>query len=338
MENNYKEDIRATRKNSLGSSDGKLLFQVALHGGVPKSCYKRLAICKGLIEQEEIPYTDAVRTGDEIEMALFEHMKATNPLCESNPLIVSEKYSRKNVRLIDHPDIRIQDNEKKVLTYVECKVSKYPTEEVRRTYKPQLFIHTMLATEEAQRLGKDWKVRILLAHFNTDGLDLSQGCEFDPNRLTIKQVRVERTYYDLGKTMDVVDGFLESFNEFYEGDEVDAELLPLEVKKQFDEVANFLTEIKEREAKVEEFKARLFKFMQEKEIKSVKCNAFSIVRVDETTQKSFDHKRYIEDLKQEHPRKANKIVAKYTKETKKKGYVQIKVNKNKDIEDIFSNN
>lgn len=336
MENNeYKNEIRETRKGSLGSSDGKMLVSIASKGSVPKSALKRLAICKGLIEQEEIPYTDAVRTGDEIELAIYEHLKATNPLCESNPLVVSKKYSRKNVRLLSHPDIRIKDDEKKVLTYIEVKASKYTTEQVRQIYKGQLFIHTMLATEEANSFGKDWKVRIILAHYNTDGLDLSQGCEFDPNRLNVKQVRIERTYFDLGKTMDIVDAFLEDFNEYYDGDEVDADMLPQQVRTQFDEVATFLREIKEREAKVEEFKRKLYSFMVEKEIKSIKCDAFAITRVDETTTKSFDAKSFLEDLKQNHPRKADRLVAKFSKETKKKGYCLIKVNKNKDIEDIF---
>lgn len=328
---NYKEDIRATRLGALGSSDGKLLQSVASNGSVPKSALKRLAVCKGLIEQTEIPYTDAVRTGDEIELAIYEHLKATNPLCESNPLVVSKKYSKKNVTLLSHPDIRIKDDKNKVLTYIEIKASKYTTEQVRQTYKSQLFIHTMLATEEAQSLGKDWKVRILLAHYNTDGLDLSQGCEFDPSRLTVKQVRIDRTYFNLDRAMSIVDEFLETFDTYYDGDEVNADLLPQQVRTQFDEVATFLAEIKEREAKVDEFKRRLFQFMQENEIKSIKCDAFSITRIDEATTKSFDAKRYLEDFKQEHPRRAERIILKYSKETKKKGYCLIKLNKNKDV-------
>lgn len=333
--NEYKNEIKETRKGSLGSSDGKLLLSIATNESVPKSALKRLAVCKGLIEQTEIPYTDAVRTGDEIELAIYEHLKATNPLCESNPLVVSTKYSRKNVRLLSHPDIRIKDDDNKVLTYIEIKASKYTTEQVRHIYKAQLFIHTMLAIEEAQSFGKGWKVRILLAHYSTEGIDLSQGCGFDPERLTVKQVRIERTYFDLCKTMDIINAFLEDFNEYYEGDEVDADMLPQQVRTQFDEVATFLAEIKEREAKVDEFKCRLFQFMQEKEIKSIKCDAFSITRVDEATTRTFDAKRYLEDFKQEHPRRAERIILKYSKETKKKGYCLIKLNKNKDVEDIF---
>lgn len=321
----YKEKIRETRKGSLGSSDGKMLVSIASKGSVPKSALKRLAICKGLIEQEEIPYTDAVRTGDEIELAIYEHLKATNPLCESNPLVVSKKYSRKNVRLLSHPDIRIKDDEKKVLTYIEVKASKYTTEQVRQIYKGQLFIHTMLATEEANSFGKDWKVRIILAHYNTDGLDLSQGCEFDPNRLNVKQVRIERTYFDLGKTMDIVDAFLEDFNEYYDGDEVDADMLPQQVRTQFDEVATFLSEIKEREAKVEEFKKKLYNFLSEKGISKVKCDNFSFTVVAPTQKETFDYKEYLSDVESLHPRIAKKIKLKYKKTTLQNGYVKISV-------------
>jgi hypothetical protein len=128
--------------------------------------------------------------------------------------------------------------------------------------------------------------------------------------------------------MDIVDAFLEDFNEYYEGDEVDADMLPQQVRTQFDEVATFLSEIKEREAKVEEFKQKLYSFMVEKEIKSIKCDAFAITRVDETTTKSFDAKSFLEDLKQNHPRKADRLVAKFSKETKKKGYVKISIREN----------
>lgn len=321
----YKEEIINTRKGCLGSSDGKLIISVAKSGVIPKSAYKRLAVCKGLIEQEEIPYTDAIRTGDEIELAIYEHLKATNPLCESNPLVVSEKYSRKNVRLLSHPDIRIKDDEKKVLTYIEIKASKYTTEQVRQLYKAQLFIHTMLATEEAQKLGKDWKVRILLAHFNTDALDLSQGCDFDPERLTVKQVRVERTYFDLGKTMDIINDFLETFDTYYEGDEVDADMLPQQVRTQFDEVATFLKEIKEREEKVEEFKKKLYNFLSEKGISKVKCDNFSFTVVAPTQQVTFDYNEYLSDMESHHPRVARKVRERYKKVINKSGYVKISV-------------
>lgn len=332
--NEHKEEIIITRKGCLGSSDGKLLLRVAQLGEVPKSEYKRLAECKGLIEHTDIPYTAAMRNGDYIEDCIYQHLKATDERWQSNPMLTSEKYSRKNVKLISHVDFMLQDEENKVLKLIECKATKYSIEQTRQTYKGQLFVHWMLGVEYAAKLGKEWKVKLFLCHYNTEGLDLDNGAEFDTERLTIRQVRIG-TLYNLGKTMDIVNDFMEDFNEFYSGDVIQSQYLPENVKAQFDAIATVLKEIKEREEKVEEFKRKLYSFMVEKEIKSIKCDAFGITRVDETTTKTFDAKWFLEDFKQKHPRKAEKVIAKFSKETKKKGYCLIKVNKNKDIEDIF---
>ena len=119
------------------------------------------------------------------------------------------------------------------------------------------------------------------------------------------------------------------FTEYYDGDDVDADMLPVAVKSQFDDVAAMLVEIKEREAKVDEFKKRLYDFMLEKDIKSIKNDVFSITRVDPTESKTFDAKRYLDDEAKAHPRKVKKLVAKYTKTTKRKGYAVIKVKEEK---------
>lgn len=323
----YKQEIANTRLGCLGSSDGKMLAQIASIGAVPHSALKRLAVCKGLIPQTEIPKNAAIQAGDDIEMMVFQHLVSQDPRYESNPCWVSEKYSRKNVRLISHPDIILKDDAQRTLFVYEVKTTKFDFEETKTTYKPQLFIHYTLGKEIADAWGDGWKVKVFLAHYSTDGLDLSGGIEFDPTRLTVRQVKFISNMFNIAKAMDITDAFLEGFNEYYEGDEIDADILPVKIKEEFDVVAATLNEIKEREAMVDAFKTSLYQFMLEKDIKSIKNDMFSIVRVDESESKSFDGKKYIEDLKAEHPRKANKIFAKYTKITKKKGYCQIKVKK-----------
>jgi len=323
----YKSEIQQTRKGCLGSSDGKTLLQIASLGEVPKSAYKRMAVVNGLIPQVEIPRNDAIQAGDDLEMIVFNYLKSQDERYESNPLWVSKRYSKKNVKLISHPDLVLVDEENKVINVYEVKTTKFDVDTTRQTYKAQLFIHNVIAKEKAIERGKDWNVRLFLVHYNTNGLDLSQGIDFDAQRLTIRRVKFSTPFFDVDKAMTIVDGFLETFTEYYEGDEVDANLLPTQIKTQFDCVASMLSEIKEREQKVADFKARLYDFMLEKNIKSIKNEAFSITRVDATTSKTFDAKRYVEDLKKEHPRKAMKIVSQYTKESKKKGYVTIIVRK-----------
>lgn len=325
----YKQDVAATRVGCLGSSDGKMLSQIAALGTIPKSAYKRLAVVKGLIPQVEIPKNAAIQAGDDLEMIVYSHLKAQDPRYESNPLWVSEKYSTKNCKLISHPDLVLQDDASKVLNVYEVKTTKYTFEQTRQTYESQLFIHNLLATERAKKLGSEWKVKVFLVHYSTDGLDLENGIEFDPSRLTVHQVYFSTMYFDVMRGMNLVNDFLETFTEYYEGDEIDANLLPTNVKSQFDDVAAMLVEIKERESKVEEFKQRLYQFMVDKDIKSIKNDVFSITRVDPMVSKSFDAKRYVEDLIKQFPRKSKKIIEKYTKTQKRKGYCQIKVKEEK---------
>lgn len=328
---NYKEDITQSRVGCLGSSDGKMIQQICSLGFVPKSSYKRLAVCKGLIEQEEIPQTAAVKAGDAMEMLIYKHLSSNDPRYESNPRWESKKYSMKNVRLISHPDLVLKDDARKTLFIWEVKTTKYGVEETRQTYKSQLFIHNVLGKEICERLGKEWRVKLFLVHYNTDGLDLAQllidgTLEIDMSRLTIKEVRFTSTgYFDIKKSMVIINDFLETFTEYYDGEEVDANLLPVAVKSQFEDIAVALQEMEDRKSRIDEFKKRLYDFMLEKGIKSIKNDLFSITRVDATESKMFDGNRFLEDMQNEHPRKAKKIQDKYTKVIKRSGYCNIKL-------------
>ena len=328
----YKSEIVQSRVGSLGSSDGKILLQVAQLGSVPKSAYKRLAVCKGLIEHEDIPRTAAIKAGDEIEMLIYEHLKAKDERWQSNPLLVSEKYSRPNCKLISHIDFMLKDDENKELNLYECKATHYTFEQTRDIYKAQLFIHYLLGNEMIAKLGKGWKMKLHLVHYSTDGLDLeNDGVTFDPERLTVKALRMPKTLFDMGMAMDIIDTFLENFTEYYgDGEEIPYEILPANVQNQFDSITTLLTEIKEREDKVAAFKSKLYDFLTEKNIKSIKNDAFSITRVDATESHSFDYKKFLDDQRISHPITTKRLEKKYDKVAKKKGYVNIKLKENKE--------
>ena len=321
----YKNEIQKTRVGCLGSSDARILAQIASLESVPKSAYKRLAVVKGLIPHTEIPKTAAIKAGDDMEMLIYNHMKAQDPRYESNPLWVSKKYSKSNVKLISHPDLVLIDGGTKTINVYEVKTTKYNVDATRKTYIDQLYVHNVIGKEKAAEFGSDWNVRVFLVHYDTDGLDLTQGVEFDETRLSVNRIRFSSACFDVDKAMTIVNDFLETFTEYYDGEEIDANLLPSTVKTQFDDVAAMLVEIKERETKVEEFKKRLYDFMVEKNIKSIKNEVFTISAVAPTVSKSFDAKRYVEDLTKKYPRKSKKIIAEYTKETKRKGYAVIKI-------------
>jgi hypothetical protein len=133
--------------------------------------------------------------------------------------------------------------------------------------------------------------------------------------------------YHLAEAMDIIDNFLETFTEYYEGDEIESEYLPEKVKQEFDTITTILAEIKEREAKVEEFKTRLYEFMFSHDIKSIKNEAWGITRVDATESRTFDSKRFLEDYAAKHPRAYKKLVSGFEKVVKRKGSVQIRIKK-----------
>lgn len=324
----YKEDIIATRKGCLGGSDSKMLAQISTLGSVPRSAYKRLAICKGLIEPENIT-TRVMEYGNFIEQSIFEHLHAQDERYQSNPCLISDIYSTKEVKIIDHVDFLLQDDKKKVLYLYECKASKFTTEQVRDAYKTQLFHHYLLGKELAKKLG-GYKTKVMLVHYDTSDVDMDDEWTFNPEKITIRPIKFGTAVFDMCSAVAIVSNFLATFDEYYEGDEIDANLLPEKVRQEFDMVANVITEIKEREKVVDEFKKRLYTFMVDKNIKSLKNEMFSITRVDPTESKSFDSKRYVDDLKKEHPRKAKKVLAQYTKTTKRNGYVTITVKNNND--------
>ena len=290
--NESKNEILATRVGCLGGSDAKLIQGIAVANKIPQSAMKRLAVCKGLAEQPQFT-NPAIEFGNYVEEMVFSSLYANDIRWQSNPCLVSAKYSRKNVTVIDHIDLYLQDDDKKVLTIGEVKATKGTYAQTYDEYKWQLFHHYVLGCEKAKELG-GYKVKVMLAHYCTDGQDLEDGFEFDPSRLTVKTLRsMEKLSksYRIAEAMDLIDAFLETFDEYYDGDEIPYELLPTNVQGQFDGITTLLTEIKEREDKVAAFKEKLYSFLQEKNIKSIRNDAWSITRVDPTESKQFDSKK-----------------------------------------------
>ena len=327
--NESKNEILATRVGCLGGSDAKLIQGIAIANKIPQSAMKRIAVCKGLAEQPQFT-NPAIEFGNYVEEMVFSSLYANDIRWQSNPCLVSTKYSRPNCKVIDHVDFFLQDDEKKVLILGECKGTRLTYEQTYDEYKWQLLHHYLLGCEKAKELG-GYKVKIMLCHYCTDGIDLTQPFEFDPSRLTVKTLRnmekLSKSYH-LAEAMDIIDNFLETFTEYYE-DEVDGNLLPEKVKAEFDQVTSFLTEIKEREKKVEDFKKKLTEFMVSNGIKGIKTDAWAITLVNESESVSVDYKAiFANEIEAKKPRIANKLKKQYKKVIKKKAYVMIKTKEN----------
>lgn len=328
MEENYKIGITQSRTGALGGSDGNLLSQIASLGYVPKSAYKRLAVVKGLVENDNIT-TRVMRYGDFIEQSIFDNLSANDERYVSNPLWVSGKYSKDGVRLICHPDFILYDEEKKVLKIWECKATKFNPRQTRDTYINQLFIEWTIGNEIVKARGDGWTVQIFLCHYNTDGVDINDEFVFEPERLSIHKLKLSQNIFDIDKAMEIASEFVSNLEYYSEDDEIDSAYLPEKVKAEFDSVTAVLAEIKEKEAKVEDFKRRLCEFMQEKGIKSIKNDMWNITLVNATETVSFDSKRFLADYASKHPKKAKKLRKDYEKRIAKGAYVTIKLKNNK---------
>lgn len=324
----YKQEIEETRVGHLGSSDASMVALIDSLGSVPKSSYNRLAIVKGIKENDKDKITSsAMIFGDRIENEIFAYLQETGKAYESNPMWVSKKYSRKNVKVISHPDYVLKDDATKTLFVYEVKASKHTTLQVRQEYRCQLYWHTKLAQEKINEFGEGWKAKIFLVHYSTSGIDAEElHChEFDPGRLTIKEVRFQSPVFDMANGMDIINAFLDTFDDYYESEEIDADMLPTNVKEQFLTICDTLSQIKQMEHDVDSFKQRIYEFMREKDIKSIKNDFFTISRVDPSESVSFDFKRFLEDYAKDHPTKVKWIKHKYEKRMQRKGYATIKI-------------
>lgn len=322
----YKNVISATRRGCLGGSDGDILERISMLGSVPNSAYKRLAVAKGLIENDNIT-TRVMQYGDFIEQSIYSSLIATNPDYQSNPTWVSGKYSRKDLKLICHPDFVLFDEKNKVLNIYECKATRFTVDQTRDTYKNQLFIEWTIGKEIVASRGDGWKVNMFLCHYNTDGVDIDREFDYDPQRLTVHRLRMKDNLFDIAKAMTVASDFLQTFDYYSEDEDIEAQYLPEKVKAEFDAVSVVLSEIKERENTIEAFKARMVTFMQQKGIKSIKSEEWSITLVEASESVQFDHKKFLADLGDKHPRKAKKLRKDYEKRVAKGAYVKIALNK-----------
>ena len=323
----HKAEIISTRTGCLGSSDARMLAQVDSLGAVPQSAYKRLALCKGLIENDNVS-NRAMEFGDFVENQIFQHLSHSDERYESNPCWVSEKYSRKNVKCIDHIDITLADEEKQIVYAWEVKASRYTTEQVRQDYKAQLFHHALFAKEQAAKRGRKWKSKVYLVHYDTSGIDLDMPFEFDARRMTIKEVKFINQVFDLGRAMDIVDDYLEHLDFYSENEIIQSDLLPEKIQAQFLQIADVMREIKRREQQVDDFKQKLYDFMLEKGIKSVTGDDYAFTIVAPTQSASFDAKAFMADYEQKYPRKAKKIREQYKKITNKKGFLKVTIKDN----------
>lgn len=321
---NYKEDIIATRKGGLGSSDAAMVLSVARSSELTDSAKLRIAVMLGLAEKPEFNKSAAMQLGDDVEMKLYNDIKSVYPQAESNPLYVSDALSKElGYSVLNHIDIEVivEDKETgaKTLVWFECKASKLETADVLNTYSGQLAWHWLLLREKANAIGAD--AQLFLLHYPTTGMFNADSYEFARSRrIEIEEDSVRADVDELIKGLRIIAATLPTF-EWKQPEEIAAYNLPAATQEALVELKHKMDAIKAMEKEVEDFKTQMQtemeKLYNEHGIKSIKCDAFGITYVAATESVGFDQAKF----KSENP----DIFAKYnTKVTKRKAYVTIK--------------
>ena len=319
---NYKENIVATRKGGLGSSDATMVLQVAKSNELNDAAKLRIAVMLGLTEKPEFNKSRAMIMGDEIEMKLFADYKQMFPEAISNPLYMSAAMSGQyGFNVLNHIDIEtiVEDEDgTRTLVWFECKASKLDTADVMNTYSGQFAWHWLLLREKAHELGVN--AQMFLLHYPTNGMLNSDAYRLE----NVRQIEIEEDSVKVDRGMlveglSIIANAIPTF-EWKQPEEIAAYNLPTDVQEALVALKRKMDEIKEAEKVVADFKEgiteQMEKLYNERGIKSIKCDTFAITYVAPSVSQNFDSKA----LKADDPT----TYAKYLKESKRKGYVAIK--------------
>ena len=304
-----KQEIIETRKKGLGSSDAKMVAKIDKNGCLSEPDKFRIAVMLGIENNREFKSVPT-EFGNFIEDKIYEIIKQKYQNVVSNPYYKSEKLSKEyGFDIFNHIDYEIETDDR--LIWIENKATKKDLESTISEYQDQLKWHGMLLNEKAEKKGKE--PVLMLSHYLVDDYN-----EFNADNFSIKEIKLRRTedlYFVYG--LSIISEAIKEFN-YEPREELYADNLPAPIQEKLQQMANCLQEIKEAEAKVEQFKERMKEIMTENNIKSIANDLFKIILVAETVSNNFDKKAF----EKEYPELAKKFI----KQTKRTSYINIKFN------------
>lgn len=319
----YKANIIATRKGGFGSSDARLIAAIG-RSGINYQAQIRIAQMLGLAEREN--YTNsAMRFGDNVEMEVYQSLKAENGNALSNPYVESAELSEKyGFKIFTHIDVEIETPES--IVWYECKAINCKGRTLEDTlndtineYHDQLRWHFKIGTEKAERLHKMFTLYLVLYGWY-DGEEDAEF-NFDPSRLIYSRPLTlghEGYFHEIEQGLCKISMELPTFTWKPKIELTGQDLLP-EVSSKINAIAETYKRIEEEKAQLEKMKQLVFSVMQTNNIKSIKLGGvtFSYRSGYKTTR--FDSKSF----KADHP----ELVSKYETESTVEPTVTIKADK-----------
>lgn len=286
----HKQEIETTRVGGFGGSDAKMFYRVGLKGlsALNNTDKKRIRVAKGIDEYKPISMNDAMQKGHNFEQ-WYENNYASE--ADEREVVFSAELA-KNFKTFFHADFA---NEKYVYE-LKC-VSN--TENVDINYTEQL---------QWQMMISGLPVCMVIADSALDFSKCSQPIPIDRDETTINILKNGIRLIDENwETLDLNVG--EEWS--------DSDLMPFE-KEDITVFAGYLLRIQQLEELAEESKLKVFQFMKDNNIKSLKSDFYTVTFIPESTTTSLDKKK----LFTEHP-EINE--SDYLKTSPKKAYITVKL-------------
>ena len=293
MTTNYnKQEIEATRVGGFGGSDAKMFYKIGLKGlsALNNTDKKRIRVAKGLDEYKPIPMNEAMQRGHDFEDWYAEQKFA--PIAEREVKLSCQLAN--NFETFFHADFSDCFDE-----VWELKCVQNPDDAVRDYYEQLQWQHLI-------GVKKLWLVVCDSTKSFEEGTAFPEIIE--RNEKVIKILRngirlLDENWDELDLTVG------EDWNE--------TDLMPFE-KNDIAAFTSYLQRIQELEKLAEESKEKVFQFMKDNNIKSLKSDSYTVTFTPDGTKSTLDKSK----LFKEHP-EINETD--YLKTSPRKAYITVKL-------------
>ena len=285
----HTNEIEATRVGGFGGSDAAMFYRIGLKGlaALTNSDKKRIRVAKGIDEYKPIPENEAMQRGHD-----FEDWYAEN--YQSAAMERERKFTRelaKNFDTFFHADFSD--------TFIYELKSSSVFDDVLSIYQAQL---------QWQHMISAMPVYVVISDSSLPFEKCSEPIEVKRNEKVIEILQNGiKLIDDNWETLDLEVG--EEWNE--------SDLMPFE-RNDINVFTSYLQRIQQLEALAEESKQKVFQFMKDNNIKSLKSDSYTVTYVPESTTSTLDKKK----LFTEHP-EINELD--YIKTSPKKAYITVKL-------------
>ena len=286
----HKQEIEVTRVGGFGGSDANLFYRVGLRGlsALNNTDKKRIRVAKGMDEYKSIQMNDAMQRGHDFED--FYEMSESTSLMSREVLFSAEL--AKNFKTFFHADFS-----DKYYVY-ELKCVQNP-DNVEKDYEAQLQWQAMIS---------GMKVCLVVC---------DSAKRFEDYNEPIEIVRDENVISILKNGIRLLDENWETLDLNVGEEWSESDLMPFE-KNDIAIFTSYLQRIQQLEELAEESKAKVFQFMKDNNIKSLKSDSYTVTFIPESTTTSLDKKK----LFVEHPEIKEQD---YIKTSPKKAYITVKL-------------